>query len=222
MRKSGIARLSTYRVPRTEGTYLTRKPLLVALQKAIGQFGKGQVLDIGCGNKPYYPLFKNITGYIGCDIVQSDQNAVDIICEANQIPLEAESFDTVFSTQTIEHVFDHHGLVREAFRLLKKGGYFIVSGPMYWPLHEEPYDFYRFTKYGFTKLLEKAGFEIIEVNENGGKWALLGQVLIQVFPAWILGLRPIRLIHNTFFETMDRLFFDPSNTTNYVIIVKKP
>lgn len=222
MRESGISRLSTFHVPRTEGTYLTRKPLLLALQKAIATYAKGKVLDIGCGNKPYKPLFNNISEYIGCDIVQSDQQAVDVICEANKIPLESETFDTVFSTQTIEHVFDHQGLVSEAFRLLKSNGYFIVSGPMYWPLHEEPYDFFRFTKYGFTQLMTKAGFEVVEVNENGGKWALLGQVLIHVLPTWLLGFRPIRLIHNSFFEMMDRISYVPSNTTNYVVIVRKP
>lgn len=221
MRQSGVTRISTYHVPRTEGTYLTRKPLLIALQKAINQYAMGKVLDIGCGNKPYLALFTNIASYTGCDIVQSDQNAVDVICEANNIPLDSEMFDTVFSTQTIEHVFDHHGLVGEAFRLLKPGGYFIVSGPMYWHLHEEPYDFYRFTKYGFAKIIEKAGFEVIEINENGGKWALLGQVLIHVMPNWVLGFRPFRLIHNSFFEFIDKQFYVPSNTTNYVVIAKK-
>jgi adenine/guanine phosphoribosyltransferase-like PRPP-binding protein len=109
-----------------------------------------------------------------------------VIAPANQIPLDANQFDTAFSTQTIEHVGDCQGLVNEAFRLLKPGGYFIVSGPMYWPLHEEPYDFYRFTKHGFKHLFDQAGFQTVEIIPNGGKWALLGQVIFHTLPSWLL------------------------------------
>ncbi|MEI9956305.1 MAG: class I SAM-dependent methyltransferase [Ferruginibacter sp.] len=101
-----------------------------------------------------------ITDYTGCDIIQSDLQKVDILCEANKIPLADNTFDTVFSTQTIEHVADHQGVINEAYRLLKPGGAIIVSAPLYWHLHEEPYDFFRFTKYGFEYIFNKAGFEI--------------------------------------------------------------
>ncbi|MBL0337288.1 MAG: class I SAM-dependent methyltransferase [Chitinophagaceae bacterium] len=91
-----------------------------------------------CGNKPVCFVFKKYADeYVGCDIVNSSENCVDIICKTNDIPQPTSSYDTIISTQTIEHVQDHQGLVNEAYRLLKPGGYFILSGPMCWPLHEE-------------------------------------------------------------------------------------
>ena len=201
---------------------------------AVSKFAKGRLLDIGCGNKPYEKILEGkITEYIGCDIIQSNLNKVDVLCAANNIPLENSSFDTVFSTQTIEHVEDHQGLVNEAYRLLKPGGFFIVSGPLYWHLHEEPYDFFRFTKYGFKYIFEKAGFEMVEVNSNGGMWATTGQSMIHSFMKsksknlFIRGscflfykLRVYWFI-NSLFSWLDKVDYNTVNTMNYVIVGKK-
>lgn len=205
------------------------------LKKAIERFATGRLLDIGCGNKPY-EIWSNevVSEYLGCDIIQSSANKVDVLSPANNIPLENGSFDTVLSTQVIEHVEDHQGLVNEAYRLLKKDGYFILSGPMYWNLHEEPYDFFRFTKYGFHHLLEKAGFEVCQVNANGGAWATLGQVINHTFDfknpdasTLVRGLkyvfRKLKLvvIVNRLFSYLDAKDYNAINTMNYVVVARK-
>lgn len=154
--------------------------------------------------------------------------------EANAIPLENEIFDTLFSTQTIEHVEDHQGLVNEAFRLLKKEGYFILSGPFYWYLHEEPYDFFRYTKHGFKYILEKAGFEIVEIKENGGAWATLGLIINHTFGfnnpnankvakgiKYVFKKLKFAILVNRVFSYLDKKDFNPINTINYVVIAKK-
>ena len=131
MRDKNVSRFANYKnVSKSDLYYLVYVPLIRDLELAIEKYARGKVLDIGCGNKPYEKKFgEQITGYIGCDIIQSDLQKVDVLCAANNIPLENASFDTVFSTQTIEHVEDHQGLVNEAYRLIKPGGFFIVSGP---------------------------------------------------------------------------------------------
>ena len=94
---------------------------------AIEHHASGKVLDIGCGNKPYQSLFVGrITEYIGCDVVQSDKNKVDVICPATQLSFNNESFDTVFSTQVIEHVDDPFKMLSESSRVLKPGGILII------------------------------------------------------------------------------------------------
>jgi SAM-dependent methyltransferase len=222
MREVNAERLYSYQIKKHFYYYLEHVFIIESLIDAINKYAKGKVLDIGCGNKPYLELFKGkIDSYIGCDIIQSSGNCVDVLCPAQEIPLESLSFDTVFSTQTIEHVGDFQGMVDEVFRLLKPGGHFIVSGPMYWPLHEEPYDYFRFTKHGFRLSLEKAGFEVLEINPNGGKWALLGQTLLLTLPKWMTFPKITRTLHNLFYEWLDRKFFDPINTMNYVVIAKK-
>jgi len=222
MREENLERLVSYKMKPYATNYLEHKFIIDGLNYAVRKYAKARLIDIGCGNKPYAEMLNpHITEYIGCDIIQSSNNCVDVLCEATKIPLPNDSFDTAFSTQTIEHVGDFQDMVNEAFRLLKPGGHFIVSGPMYWPLHEEPYDFHRFTKHGFAHTLHKAGFTVVEIIPNGGKWALLGQVLIQTLPVWLTFPKALKWLHNKLFVWLDQKYFDPINTMNYVAIGRK-
>ncbi|MGO4876832.1 class I SAM-dependent methyltransferase [Pedobacter psychrotolerans] len=237
MRTENLNRLSSTDIQIDNLYYLHYKYYHTDLFGAFEKYAHGSLLDIGCGNKPYQDkLADKVINYTGVDIIQSSKNKVDYICPANNIPLESNLFDTVISTQTIEHVEDHQGLINEAYRLLKPDGVFILSGPLYWPLHEEPYDFFRFTKYGFKYILEKAGFEIIETKSNGGKWSVAGQALLHALFPQIFSISGIKgkIIRtsfkmiggikslNKFFIFMDKQgTIDYSNTMNYVIIAKK-
>jgi SAM-dependent methyltransferase len=130
---------------------------------------KIKTLDVGCGNKPYRDLFDDCE-YNGMDY--SDTGAEpDIIGSAMEMPFEDESYDLVFSTQVIEHLTEPQQMVNECYRVLKPKGVLILTGPFYWPLHEIPNDFYRFSRYGFENLLNKAGFQDIAIIANGGTWA---------------------------------------------------
>lgn len=235
MRVENIERLSDLKISRFNVNYLHYTPFMRDLSGAISKYATGKTVDIGCGNKPYEQLFENkITEYVGCDIIQSSLNKVDVLCAANEIPLPDVAFDTVFSTQTIEHVEDHQGLVNEAFRLIKPGGYFILSGPMYWYLHEQPYDFFRLTKYGFTYVLEKAGFEVVEILPNGGAWATAGQAMLHGFAfqnpdtGWFIKFMKktffrlrFHYLVNVWFSWLDKKDYNPINPMNYVVIAKK-
>jgi len=235
-REKDLTRLKEINIPISNPWYLHYKPYHDDLIAALGMYAKGKLLDIGCGNKPYYEVVSPlIDEYIGCDIIQSSDQRVDILCPANKIPLPDCTFDTVISTQTIEHVEDHQGLLDEAFRLLKPGGHLILSGPMYWPLHEEPYDFFRFTKYGLSYLLGNSGFQVIDIKSNGGKWTVAGQALLHALVTDIRKFKSpkgrifrrlfkifggVRSV-NKFFLYLDNKYPDHTNTMNYVIVAKK-
>lgn len=235
-RKENIARLEKVQdIDSSNTNYLVYLSFHRDLHNAINNFAKGKLLDIGCGNKPYEIWCRGLVSeYIGCDVVQSSANKVDVLCPANHIPLENNNFDTILSTQVIEHVEDHQGLVNEAFRLLKPDGYFILSGPMYWNLHEEPYDFFRFTKHGFKYILEKAGFEVCEIISNGGAWATLGQVINHTFEfnnpnankiakriKYLFRKLRLHVLVNKIFSYLDDKDFNTINTMNYVVVAKK-
>lgn len=236
MRDEYVERIRNIDLSISNREYLVYKYLLNDLQYAFNKYSKGKLLDIGCGNKPYSSLMPSaVSDYLGCDIVQSSQKLVDVICEATDIPLPDNTFDTILSTQTIEHIYDHKKMLKEASRLLRQGGSIILSGPMYWPLHEEPYDYFRFTKYGFRALLEEAGFKVLEELSNGGKWALLGQTIIHTLYPDIdhfktKKVRFFKMALNIFggVSTINKIFSaldDKTNnyvsTMNYVFVAQK-
>jgi SAM-dependent methyltransferase len=211
-RKQGIHRLTNFELPSKHSSeYISSLYLFRNLRDIFNLYiKKGNcVFDIGCGNKPYEKYIRelikcdietlnNVNGrvsdyYVGCDVVQSSEKKVDIICDATNIPVESSSYDIVICTQVIEHIFDHTKVFEEAHRLLKPNGFFIVSGSFVWGMHEVPYDFYRFTKYGFRQLLKNTGFTIKEEKASGGKFAVLGQILLQIL---YIPHKP----HNNFFQ----------------------
>jgi SAM-dependent methyltransferase len=189
--------------------------------EAVAEYATGRLLDIGCGNKPYEHFFPGVSTYTGTDIIQSSLNRVDILCEATSIPVARDQYDTVLSTQTLEHVADHEGLCKEAFRILKPGGHFIFSCPMYWPLHEEPYDFFRFTRHGLEYLMKKLSFGMVEIHPNGGKWALCGQALIHAIQGSFTDRPLLRRMINLCFAFLDDRYPDHHNTMNYVVVARK-
>ncbi|MBE2289865.1 MAG: methyltransferase domain-containing protein [Chitinophagaceae bacterium] len=236
MREENLNRLTTLETRISDPIYLHNSTLFRDVAAAISEHGKGDVIDIGCGNKPYQHLFKNKGKYVGCDIVQSSDMKVDVLCSVTDIPIEDKQFDTVFSTQVLEHVAEHSKMLSEAFRLLKNGGTIILSAPMCWQHHEVPYDFYRFTKYGLQHLFEKAGFTSIEIKANGGKWALLGQMAQNTIMSSTRGKKGavrafFRFVHKYFLKYVINLLCsylervdkdEEFATLNFVVVAKKP
>src|SRR3990172_165275 len=64
---------------------------------------KVKILDVGCGNKPYYPFFEKVAAsYTGLDIYPGKK--VDIISSAEKMPFKKNSFDVVVCFQALEHI----------------------------------------------------------------------------------------------------------------------
>lgn len=235
MREAGIKRLDNVLVSKNRQDYIVMYFLLRDLKSAIIEYGKGNVLDVGCGNKPYQGLFSDkVSSYIGCDVVQSDLNKVDVICEATKLDFADERFDTVFSTQVIEHVQDPFMMLKEIHRVMKMDGNLIVSAPFSWELHEEPYDFFRYSKYGLKSMFESAGFSVVEIVPNGGKWAAIAQLWLnivystfsnkkwynKVLKGIFINLK-LTTLFNSFAVWFDKRNYSDLLTLNYVIVAKK-
>jgi SAM-dependent methyltransferase len=235
MRQENLSRLSDINVKKNSRDFLVMHYLIRDLKIAISTYAKGKVLDIGCGNKPYEKIFsENVETYTGCDIIQSDKQKVDVICQATNLKFDSNCFDTVFSTQVIEHVDDPLKMLAEANRVLKKEGHLILSAPFSWELHEEPYDFYRYTKYGLAAMLEKNGFKVLCINSNGGKWAAIAQlnlnILYSTFKRKTMGSKVLKSLFtkgkltaviNSVALWMDKKYYDDLFTLNYVVVAKK-
>lgn len=161
--------------------YWGRSSILRAVQQAVPHL-HGTFLDIGCGIMPYRELItkapSRVTRYIGMDIETPIYKAtVDLRWDGSRIPLEDASVDSAMATEVLEHCPDPLVVLKEARRVLKPGGVFFFTVPYIWPLHDAPYDFFRYTPFALEKLLADAGFGDIEVQALGGWNASLAQMI---------------------------------------------
>jgi SAM-dependent methyltransferase len=116
----------------------------------------GDVLDVGGQYCPYYPLFKDkCTSYTSMDLI--DTPIVDIVCNAEEMPVEDCSYDTVLCTQVLEHCGHPQRIVDECHRVLRPGGTLIVTVPSIFPMHGYPADNWRFMPDGLRLMLKAFG-----------------------------------------------------------------
>jgi SAM-dependent methyltransferase len=94
----------------------------------------------------------NADMHIGCDIRPG--HGVDQIEDVHHLSFADESVGTVIALETLEHVADPIRAVLEMHRVLRPGGILAISSLMFFPIHEHPADYWRFTPQGFELLLE--------------------------------------------------------------------
>lgn len=139
---------------------------------------RGKVLDVGSGRwRRYQHLCTNAAEYITLDL--DPAGGPDLVGSAEAIPLQGGSVDGVLCTQVLEHVQRPWVVVRELHRVLRAGGRVLLTAPQTNELHEEPRDYFRYTRYGLTSLLEEAGFRIERMEQRGRYHALLAQIRIR-------------------------------------------
>lgn len=148
--------------------YFIRKGLLKGIEKNTQQL-KGNLLDFGCGSKPYKDLFE-VENYIGVDVFERghphETESIDVYYDGKFLPFKNEYFDSMFSSQVFEHIFNLDQMLLELKRVLKKDGFALFTVPFVWDEHEIPYDFGRYSSFGIKYLLEKNGFEILSLDKS--------------------------------------------------------
>jgi SAM-dependent methyltransferase len=157
-----------------------RAPILALMREAAAALPAGSdVLDAGAGNAPYRELFAHCR-YVTADWSSSPHEGaarVDIQASLDDLPVADGSFQAVLNTQVIEHVAEPTRVAAELFRVLRPGGRLWLTAPLVWPLHEEPYDYWRFTSHGLRRVLEAAGFEVERLDPRGGYFSVLATLL---------------------------------------------
>jgi len=65
----------------------------------------------------------------------------------------------------LEHVYNFQLAVKNIYKALKNGGIAVIGVPMFYPLHDEPWDYWRFSEHALQKIF--SDFKIINFSHNG-------------------------------------------------------
>ena len=185
-----------------------------------------KILNIGAGGDigNYINMLKVDNEVITIDI--SPESKPDIVMDAMQLDFKENSFDIVFMMEILEHIKEPEKAISEVFRVLKEDGYIVFSTPFVFGIHDAPYDFFRYTRYGLFELFKK--FKTVDIKERNDyihtiivlcfrlllSEYKLDKLIGMFFGLIILMLYPILYI-------LSKLIKSKNITTGYFCIAKK-
>ncbi len=161
------------------------------VSEPIYEFGSLQVPgQEGFANlRPLFPGKK----YVGADMRHGP--GVDSILNLHDIALPSESVGTILTLDTFEHVEFPREAIAEIHRALKPNGILVISSVMNFPIHDYPYDYWRFTPEAFKSLLKPFAYSFV---------GFAGE---ESFPHTVVGVASkINLGNNTEFTERVRLW----------------
>lgn len=157
------------------GAHLLFQPRL-RQNRAVRRFASGvptgsRLLEFGSG-KPVggrYP-YSASRFFPHCEVTMSDVNPKfgHAVVDITNPPFEAE-FDCALAASVLEHVTDPEAAVAGVHRVLRPGGVAGIAFPFFYPLHDEPHDYWRFTEHTLRMLL--ADFSEVRIDCSGPRKA---------------------------------------------------
>jgi len=202
----------------SDDIYLHFSELLKAVKSCAHKIN-GVVLDVGAGTTPYKKFFK-FNRYITLD--NHSYPGIDITADiTKRIPIRSSSMDSVVCFQVLEHIKEPQRAVNEIYRVLKRKGVCLLTTHMAAPLHGEPNDYFRFSKYALQHLFRK--FKYVKVSPNGGAALSIMQLIIWGVSEKLPSVfsKPIIIFLNIFGKVLDKIFYSPVFTINYSVFAIK-
>jgi ubiquinone/menaquinone biosynthesis C-methylase UbiE len=146
------------------------------------------ILDAGAGESQFKKFCGHLK-YIAQDFGQYtgegetglqtgtwDNTKLDIVSDITSIPLPDHSVDAIMCTEVLEHVPHPIAAIQEFGRLVKPGGYLLLTAPFASLTHFAPYHFASgFSRYFYEKYLPENNFEITELQLNGNFFEYIAQ-----------------------------------------------
>ena len=135
--------------------------------------------------------------YIGVDLAVGDSEwnygDLDAIANLDALPFSDSTFEACINIVTLEHVPEPSAVVNELSRVLRSGASVLLVIPHEWEEHQQPHDFFRYTRFGLEHLTRQAGFIDVRIEPIGGFFRLLSRRLmnsVQFFPG-VFALLPV-------------------------------
>jgi len=116
---------------------LSQEAIYRMVSDAIEEYGLtgGMVVDVGCGEgRLKRHLSKRFARYVGVDVLRYNgfpetSEFLETDLDTGRIPMPDGVADVAVSVETIEHVENPRGFVRELTRIVKPGGWVILTTP---------------------------------------------------------------------------------------------
>ena len=148
---------------------------------AIPKYAKGRLVDLGCGRVPLYGTYKDhITESICVDWgnTMHPNPYLDQEQDLNvPLALPDASFDTIILSDVLEHIRKPEELLNEMYRVLRPGGHVLMNVPFYYGLHEQPFDYFRYTRFALISMTEDAGYTVVSLESVGGVPEILADLI---------------------------------------------
>jgi SAM-dependent methyltransferase len=190
-----------------------------AIEDAVGKFASSlpqgvRLLDAGAGEGSYKHYF-SAQHYCGLDLGIGDQqwnySTLDVVGDLSDMPFRDATFDACLNVVTLEHVKDPARVIREISRTLAPGGRFLLIVPFEWEEHQQPHDYFRFTRYSLAYMLDQAEFEDVLIVPVGGFFRMVSRRMLaalQFFPGVSIFIGAILFVPAAlvlpWFEPLDR------------------
>lgn len=177
----------------------------------LSKYVSGKTLDYGAGTAKYKSILSTKSEeYLSFDKFRTEN--VDVVGDVLNAPFNRETFDTVISTQVLEHVQKPWVMVENIRHILKTGGICIAAAPFLIPYHADPDDFFRFTQQGIEALFTHNGFEILESGKYGrAASVLIDMVYFSLFDHYKSESRAKTWVKTSFFTFLKKIAFRLDN-----------
>ncbi len=171
------------------GSRLMGDLIAMAYQESLKNHARGKLIDLGSGNIPLYQAYRQYIKDVLCsdrDLSDRRNLHLDLACDLRHpLPIRNSEFDTLVLSDVLEHIPNPELLWNEMSRILSPGGTIILSTPFLYALHEQPEDYFRYSRYALERFVSRSGFKIIELRPLGGSLEVLTDFIakhIQMIP----------------------------------------
>lgn len=133
------------------------------IKKIAKRIRNKKILELGSGKKvngkyaySARNLFDDSNYFLMSDIVPEYGHKIIDITKTNF----KEKWDIILCLNVLEHVFDFKTAINNLYNAVKPNGLVLIMVPAYYPLHDEPNDYWRFTEHALRKILNKFNIKI--------------------------------------------------------------
>jgi len=185
----------------------------------------GEILDLGSGLKAAsynrFLQYKKPYKVTRSDFHKKGKNLVKINLE-KPFNLGQKRFDFVICFNVLEHIYDFKNVVREAHKILKKGGFFVGATPFSIGFHADPNDYFRYTHQALLKMFREEEYNCQRIIYLGfGPFSAAMDTWVEITP---IILRPFLFYIHIFVDlvlTKYSRYFRMKNPLGHIYIFEK-